>query len=913
MKTAWARSVTSGSGGVDIPGAVGVTYTLVQADVGSVIRVVASYTDGQGTAEVAASADTTPVTNPFYRDEPTIVITTGDSAAIQQILNDAVPGDIIEIAAGDYSDSNVIEITVGGTASDEIILRGEEGSHPILSRLRFTDAQHWRVTSFEISNHPGEVGIDVDGSQSEDLIFNDLELHHMKSGIRLRDGSEFKIWDSTIYEMTNGQGSDASGVRVDRARNIEVRNSEIYDFTGDGITFDDGPENFLVNRGLIQIDGNEIYVSRPDYRGNTENALDVKGEFGGTIIFSNNILHGFDEGHHTGPISASGCGRCEAVHINSIGESGGSHLILRGNLIYDSNIGVDTDTWSAEIYNNVFYDLARRGVSVESDQPVEIYHNTFVSIQEDAVKSDFADQTIVTNNLFFDAGTVDVATTNNAFFGNNSAGALGSDPVTGDDPGLLDVVALDFRLASDSPLIDAGTDVGILVDKAGTLRDANPDVGAYESTDNNPDPGGSVTIAGIATEDEILTASNTLADEDGLGPISYQWQRDAVDIPGAVGVSYTLVQADVGSVIRVVAGYTDEQGTAESVASAPTAAVTNVNDLPTGSVTITGIASEDEILTASNTLADEDGLGPISYQWQRGGVDILGAVGVTYTLVQADVGSVIEVVAGYTDGHGTTESVASAPTAAVNPPPPAILYFSLNVGMTLPGAVTVANEDIIGWNGTDFSVLFDGSDVGLDGARLDAVTVISANEILISISSRQSVPGIAGTVDDSDIVKFVATQLGDTTAGTFDLYFDGSDVGLANSSEDVDALDVLDDGRLVISTNGSFSVPEVSGLDEDLLVFTPTSLGGHHDRNVGDLFRRQRRGTRRRGRECRRVGPQWRHPSFRSGAPLPSPVFRARTKMCSHSCLRKKGITRPAPISRHSCLTAANSAWPQAT
>ena len=44
----------------------------------------------------------------------------------------------------------------------------------------------------------------------------------------------------------------------------------------------------------------------------------------------------------------------------------------------------------------------------------------------------------------------------------------------------------------------------------------------------------------------------TLADEDGLGAISYQWQRNGIDIGGATGSAYTLTQADVGTTIRVV-------------------------------------------------------------------------------------------------------------------------------------------------------------------------------------------------------------------------------------------------------------------------------------------------------------------------------------------------------------------------
>jgi hypothetical protein len=41
------------------------------------------------------------------------------------------------------------------------------------------------------------------------------------------------------------------------------------------------------------------------------------------------------------------------------------------------------------------------------------------------------------------------------------------------------------------------------------------------------------------------------------------------------------------------------------------------NHVPTGSVTISGSAVKGQTLTASNNLADEDGLGTISYQWNR--------------------------------------------------------------------------------------------------------------------------------------------------------------------------------------------------------------------------------------------------------------------------------------------------------
>ena len=88
--------------------------------------------------------------------------------------------------------------------------------------------------------------------------------------------------------------------------------------------------------------------------------------------------------------------------------------------------------------------------------------------------------------------------------------------------------------------------------------------------------------------------------------------------------------------------------------TAPPAPAGNVS--PTGLVTITGTVTEDQVLTALNTLADEDGLGTISYQWQRGGTDISGANASTYTITQSDVGTAITVAATYTDGGGAPES-----------------------------------------------------------------------------------------------------------------------------------------------------------------------------------------------------------------------------------------------------------------
>ena len=154
------------------------------------------------------------------------------------------------------------------------------------------------------------------------------------------------------------------------------------------------------------------------------------------------------------------------------------------------------------------------------------------------------------------------------------------------------------------------------------------------------------------------------------------------------------------------------------------------------------------------------------------------------------------------------------------------IYFSLSQTNNNIGSQGSRDEDIIHFDGNNFTTYFDGSDVGLSNYTIGGLDVISENEILISFTKGGTLNGLS--FDDSDILKFTATNLGQTTSGTFEMYFDGSDVGLTSSSEEIDAFTVLPDGDILISTTGSPSVTGVSGdRDEDLLRFSPTSLGNN--------------------------------------------------------------------------------------
>ena len=93
----------------------------------------------------------------------------------------------------------------------------------------------------------------------------------------------------------------------------------------------------------------------------------------------------------------------------------------------------------------------------------------------------------------------------------------------------------------------------------------------------------------------------------------------------------------------------------------------------TGQPTISGSAQVGETLTLSTSgIADEDGLNNVSfnYQWVADNSDIAGATGSTYTLASGNQGKTVKVRVSFTDDRGNPETLTSAATATVKPPPP---------------------------------------------------------------------------------------------------------------------------------------------------------------------------------------------------------------------------------------------------
>lgn len=288
------------------------------------------------------------------------------------------------------------------------------------------------------------------------------------------------------------------------------------------------------------------------------------------------------------------------------------------------------------------------------------------------------------------------------------------------------------------------------LDGGGTLESIDSGVTAAVTSVNST-PGGSVTISGTVRQGETLEAIEDIVDAVGLGEISWQWLADggrgAQPIDGETGQELLLTQALVGKTISVEVSYTDGLGTFERVPSLATAAVVNVNDAPSGAVTIGGTAREGQKLTASPNIADIDGMRAISWQWLADGVAIVGATGARLTLSKAQVGKAISVRASYTDGGGTLESVLSSATAAV----------ASAVSKAPVSVATAGNDSLIGTSAAETIDGLAGNDTiaGLEGD--DVLYGSSGNDVLDGGAGKDRLYGGAG--NDTYVIDSIEDEV----------------------------------------------------------------------------------------------------------------------------------------------------------
>jgi alpha-tubulin suppressor-like RCC1 family protein len=189
--------------------------------------------------------------------------------------------------------------------------------------------------------------------------------------------------------------------------------------------------------------------------------------------------------------------------------------------------------------------------------------------------------------------------------------------------------------------------------------------------------GGGGGVTATPTTIKVAPSSTAVADGDsavlavsaGPDPLTYQWMRDGVPIDGAtqpVYVTPALVPAESGAKYAVVVSGADGSVTTVPATVTVRAVAPSIEAQPQAQTVSLGQRATFSVLA--------HGSKPLSYQWQRNGVDIAGANGASFTTAEttaSDAGARFRVIVRGPGG----EVVSADPTLSVSQAGPAVGGF----------------------------------------------------------------------------------------------------------------------------------------------------------------------------------------------------------------------------------------------
>ena len=271
-----------------------------------------------------------------------------------------------------------------------------------------------------------------------------------------------------------------------------------------------------------------------------------------------------------------------------------------------------------------------------------------------------------------------------------------------------------------------------------------------------------VTAPSAATVSEGQPASFTVV-AGGTAPLTYQWQKNGTNISGAPSVGYsipaTVRSTDDGAVYRCVVSGT---GTPATSAGA-TLTVNRTAVAITGQTIGRAVDLGSSTSTTFNVVAV--GTPPLTYQWKKGGTNIVGATSASYTktgIVIGDNASSYTCAVTGVDAAGSVLTVTSAaipltvgtaPTITVQP-----TSQTVAAGGTKVVSLTAANGVGYIWrrNGiaigftnpytipaTDTRVSCNGDTYTCD--VLNAFGAVTSNTITLTVTGSVA-PGTAPTI-----------------------------------------------------------------------------------------------------------------------------------------------------------------------
>lgn len=130
------------------------------------------------------------------------------------------------------------------------------------------------------------------------------------------------------------------------------------------------------------------------------------------------------------------------------------------------------------------------------------------------------------------------------------------------------------------------------------------------------------------------------------------------------------------------------------------------------------------------------------------------------------------------------------------------------------GGLTFEQDDLVEYNpNTDVAnLIFDGSEIFDLNEDIDAASVLPDGNLVLSTESGADIGDLS--FEDGDLVEY------DFETGTATLFFDED---LFSLNEDIDAVSVLDNGNIVLSTLGEATLGGLTFDEDDLAEFNPTT------------------------------------------------------------------------------------------
>ncbi|QEG36442.1 right-handed parallel beta-helix repeat-containing protein [Bythopirellula goksoeyrii] len=432
------------------------------------------------------------------------------------------PGDTLFVRGGTYSLNSRIQIRSdeGGTSNNPINIWSYPGESPVLDFDSMSNGS-WGQSSGR--------GIQIDDG---------ADWLHIK-GLTIQNARDNGIWSGAnngIIEQVVTRWNGDSGVQLSgfAAYNqiINTDSYENYDPSSNG----ENADGFAIKFEDLG-PGNSVRGSRA--WGNSDDGWDMWGSNGGALVedswsFDNGKLlpQFFDKDALEDNDLTAGNFQGDATGFK-LGQDGGAHVLNRV-LAWENKNGIDINgNGTGVIVNNsVGFNNTRNWYFDETASETDNLH-------------------ILKNNISYDGNSSDVFLSGvihsfNTWNGIpvNSADFLSLDDAIARGPRNPDgsLPTSDFlRLASDSNLIDAGTDVGL------PFNDSAPDLGAFETSPI-------VFAAGDFNEDGFVDSTDLISWQAGYGTPSGAAHGDGdADEDGDVdGIDFLVWQREYAPALPLV-------------------------------------------------------------------------------------------------------------------------------------------------------------------------------------------------------------------------------------------------------------------------------------------------------------------------------------------------------------------------